>query len=577
MRAGYKQTVSWQNQRRAVTETCMVQGLLDSTIAFRCHHWRFLPVCSLLALLAGPAAAQTEDVDAEIENRLRYRIEAGLATDSFDVMDERVHARQTLRRVYPDRDFEPIWIEGDALAPHAIAFIDWLADGPSRQGFRSDHYHLDAIETLIRDSTGALVDTELALSDAFLVIGSHFLAGRLNPETLDAEWLANRRHRDLAPLIDQIPSVGAGPLLETLLPTAPEYAALVERLAELRQLRDAGGWSVIDAGPTLRKGDAGPRVEQLVARLRVGGDYDGEAGDEFNDPVEAAVMRFQARHGLTADGLVGRASLAALNMSIQDRIDRIIVNLERWRWLPESLGDRYVMVNIAGFSLNVIEDGESAMQMRVVVGRPYRRTPVFSDTIRYLVLNPSWEVPTRIATQDKLPLIKSDPGYLADQGFDLLQGWGADERRIDPASVDWSTVNASNFPYRLRQGPGPLNALGLVKFMFPNQFSVYLHDTPSRDLFAEDARAFSSGCIRLERPLDLAELLLDANPNYSRENIDRIIDEGREQTVSLPQPIPVHLLYWTVWVDDEGSLQFRDDIYGRDQPVLQELREAPPI
>jgi murein L,D-transpeptidase YcbB/YkuD len=498
-----------------------------------------------------------------------------LATDSFDVMDERVHARQTLRRFYPARDFEPIWITDQGLAPHAEAFIDWLVSGPSSQGLNSSHYHLDAIESLELDSAGALVDVELALSDAFLMIGTHFLAGRLNPETLSPEWIANRRHRDLAPLLDQVAG-GAGPLLESLLPEAHEYDALVLRLAELRQIRDAGGWQGIDAGETLRAGDTGPRVRQLAARLLVSGDYTGPPTSEFTEELDAAVRAFQSRHGLTADGLVGRASQAALNVPIQTRINQLIVNLERWRWLPETLGDRYVLVNIAGFNLDVVEDGEHVMNMRVVVGRPYRRTPVFSDTIRYLVLNPSWEVPSSIATQDKLPLIKANPGYIREQGYQLLQGWGADERVIDPNTVDWSAVSARNFPYRLRQGPGPLNALGQVKFMFPNQFSVYLHDTPSRQLFAEDARAFSSGCIRLQRPLDLAELLLADDANWSRSAINQAIAAGREQNVRLARPMPVHLLYWTVWVDDDGTLQFRDDIYGRDGPVLQELREDPP-
>lgn len=531
--------------------------------------------CGVACLLfAGLATAQSVD-PAEIQNRIRIRVEAGLTTESFDVMDERLYARETMRRFYTDRAFAPVWIDANGLEPHAEAFIDWLETGPSREGLRSANYHLDALESLSTDRIGALVDMELALSDAFLMVGSHFLAGELNPNTLDAEWIANRRHRDLAPLLAQV-STGAGALLESLLPTAPEYAELVTRLAELREMRDDGGWPTVDAGPTLRPGETDPRVAELVARLSASGDYDGAATDTFDDSVASAVRAFQARHGLTADGVVGRASLAALNVPIQSRIDTIIVNLERWRWLPETLGDRYVIVNIAGFNLDVVEDGETTMNMRVVVGRPYRRTPVFSDTIRYLVLNPSWEVPTTIAEQDKLPLIKANPDYLAQQGFQLLRGWGSDEQRIDPASVDWSTVTARNFPYRLRQGPGPYNALGRVKFMFPNQFSVYLHDTPARELFAETARAFSSGCIRLQRPLDLAELLLRNDPGWSRDAIDKSIAAGREQTVTLRQPIPVHLLYWTVWVDANGTIQFRDDIYGRDAPVLRELRESPP-
>jgi L,D-transpeptidase YcbB len=559
--------------------------------------WARLVVAAVLgACLASGAAAQDE-----IAERLRNRIEAGLSTDAFEVMDERVLARETLRRVYPGRAFRPLWIDARGLTAQGQAFVAWLETGPRRQGLRSEHYHLDAIESLEADRVGALVDLELALSDAFLVVGSHFLAGALNPETLDAEWVANRRHRDLAPVIARIDDGEApGALLESLLPDDPAYGALVERLAVLRGIRDAGGWPRIEIGPTLRRGDTGPRVAELAARLQASGDYvpgsgahDSGAHDSggpdaagtalpvldtetFDADLEQGVRRFQARHGLGADGLVGRQSQTALNVPVQDRIDQVIVNLERWRWLPETLGDRYVIVNIAGFRLDVIEHGEPALSMRVVVGRPFRRTPVFSDTIRYLVLNPSWEVPSTIAIQDKLPLIKADPGYIATQGFQLLQGWGADERRVDPATVDWSAVTARNFSYRLRQPPGPMNALGRIKFMFPNKFSVYLHDTPARNLFAEDARAFSSGCIRLESPVDLAALLLGEDPGWSRSAIDAALATGRERNVTLPRPMPVHLLYWTAWADADGRIEFRDDIYGRDVPVLRELREAPP-
>jgi murein L,D-transpeptidase YcbB/YkuD len=540
---------------------------------------------SLVALLV-VGSIHSSDVHAQsaVENRLRIRVEAGLTTESFDVMDERIHARDTMRRIYPARGFEPFWITADGLLPHAEEFVEWLATGPLRQGLRPEHYHLDAIETLEIDRLGALVDLELALSDAFLIIGSHFLAGRLNPETLDSEWVATRRERDLGEWLARVgPGSVAGELLQELLPNQTEYYALVERLATLRAIRDRGGWSRIDDGPTLRPGDGGQRVTQLAERLLASGDLPSGAGLAavssslvFDERLEAAVRYFQSRHGLTADGVVGRNTLAALNVPIQDRINQIIVNLERWRWLPESLGERYIIVNIAGFRLDVVENGESIMDMRVVVGRPYRRTPVFSETIRYLVLNPSWEVPASIATRDKLPLIQADPAYLKSQGFSLLQGWGADERVVDPFGVDWSAVTARNFNYRLRQMPGPMNALGQVKFMFPNKFSVYLHDTPSRELFGEDVRAFSSGCIRLSQPIALAELLLRDDPNWSRAAIDRALAEGRERNVSLPRPMPVHLLYWTVWVDDDGVLQFRDDIYERDQPVLRELREDPP-
>jgi murein L,D-transpeptidase YcbB/YkuD len=494
-------------------------------------------------------------------------------------MGERIHARETLRRVYPARAYAPLWVTEDGPTLEAERFADWLATEPDRHGLRPADYHLAPINVLEDDERlAALVDLELALSDGLLMVASHLLAGRLDPETLDAEWLATRRHRDLAPVLEQAASSDApGAAIEALLPADPAYQALIRRLAELRGLRDAGGWPVIEPGPTLRESDTGPRVAALAARLVASGELDMHDGDVFDAPLADAVRRYQTRHGLTADAVVGQATLASLNAPIQARIDRLIVNLERWRWLPETLGERYIIVNIAGFKLDLVEDGEAALSMRVVVGTPFRRTPVFSERISYLVLNPSWHVPHRIAITDKLPLIKANPDYLAQQNYALLQGWGADERVIDPATVDWPAVTRNDFPYRLRQAPGPFNALGRVKFMFPNKFSVYLHDTPARELFGRDARAFSSGCIRLERPLDLAETLLAAEPGWSRTAIDAALATGREQTVRLGRPVPVHLLYWTAWVDPaDGTLNFRDDIYGRDTRVLAALREQPP-
>lgn len=541
------------------------------------------PALILRALLAflplaggiGPAMAETA-----LEARLRNRIEAGALTDSLEVMDERIHARATMRELYPERGYRPIWVDEGGLLPRGVAFEAWLARVPIRHGLRAQDYHLNVIDELDEsDRIGAMVDLELAATDAFLMIGSHFLAGRLNPETLDSEWVANRRHRPLAPLLERASqSEDPGAVLEELLPADAAYQALVQRLADLRELRDAGGWGTIEPGPTLREGDDGGRIAALVRRLVATQDLEDVVSHaSFDADVARAVRNFQTRHGLAADGVVGQATLRALNVPVQARIDQIIVNLERWRWLPEDLGDFYVLVNIAGFRLDVIENGRSVLDMRVVVGQPYRRTPVFSGRIAYLVLNPSWEVPPSIAGRDKLPLIRTNPGYLADQGYDLLQGWGEQERRVDPSTVDWSSVTARNFPYRLRQRPGMYNALGRVKFMFPNKFSVYLHDTPSRELFAQDARAFSSGCIRLAAPMDLAELLLSDQSSWSRGAIDAAVASGSEQTVRLSRQVPVHLLYWTAWIDrDDGQLQFRDDIYGRDDPVLRELREIPP-
>ena len=560
-----------EHDRRART-VCTEGAALTRTAGIR----KFAAACLLAApaclLVSLQAFAQTG-----LQDRLRARVEAAYIAGSMEVMDERVQARNTLQRVYAARAFAPMWVSADGLTERGQHLSEWLETEPRKHGLRPADYHLRAVSRLAdEDRAGALVDLELALSDAFVMLASHLLAGRLNPESLDPEWFASRRHRDLLPVIQKAAAMNApGEALIELLPTGEGYARLVRRLAFLREILARGGWPTVDAGPTLRQGDTGPRVRQVAERLRMSGYYDGTAGEDFDAALAEAVMRFQTLHGLTADAVIGAATLRALNVTPQERMDQVVVNLERWRWLPEELGERYIIVNIAGYNLDVIEQGQTRLSMRVVVGQPYRRTPVFSGTMTYLVLNPWWEVPRSIAVRDKLPLIKADSGYLARFNYSVLSGWGADEQLLDPAGIDWSAVTAKNFQFRLRQAPGPQNALGRVKFMFPNPHSVYLHDTPSRELFAKDARSFSSGCIRLEHPIELAELLLSGGERWSRPEIERVLATGRETVVKLAAPLPVHLLYWTAWADEEG-IQFRDDIYGRDERVLRELRKAPP-
>jgi murein L,D-transpeptidase YcbB/YkuD len=324
----------------------------------------------------------------------------------------------------------------------------------------------------------------------------------------------------------------------------------------------------------MRKGDRGERVRVLRTRLIVGGDLGQELnnnGDSFDNALEQAVREFQRRHGLEVDGIVGPATLEALDVSVEERVRQIELNMERWRLLPQDLGQRYVLINIPNFELDVVENGKTVMSMRAVVGRPYRHTPVFSARMTYLVLSPYWNIPPGIAIEDVLPLIRKDPNYLAKHNIKVFQGWGAETKEINPKTVDWTRVSAKNFKYRFRQEPGPQNPLGRVKFMFPNEFNVYIHDTPSQELFTKTERCFSSGCIRIEKPIELAEYVLRGDPEWTREKILAEIEKWVEQVVHLPEPIPVHVLYWTAWVDENGTIQFRKDIYGSDERLNEAL------
>ncbi|MFP4228964.1 MAG: murein L,D-transpeptidase [Salinivenus sp.] len=543
----------------------------------------------LLPLLASPLQAAVP-VDS-VQTLLRTRIDAAHAgtVEALAVDDARIHTGELLTRFYQDRRFEPAWTDDDGPTPRADSLVAALRSA-ERHGLRPTDYHVSSLDSLRRflqsqAESGEpldprrLSDFELLCTNGFFLYGAHLLHGRLDSETHTPIGTADRRADDL---LNQLREVQDGtPLrtaLSTLAPANPEYTALLDLRDQYQEIASEGNWPTLPDGPKLEQGVESERVLPLRRRLEATGDLsDAAASDStvFDSTLAAAVTRFQKRHGLDTDGIVGPATRAALNVPVADRIQQIEVNLERWRWLPRDLGDTHVRVNIAGFELQVMENGTEALQMRVVAGTPYRQTPVFSDEISYLVFNPYWNLPTRIAKQDKLPTFKRDPSQVNAQGFEVLRGWDADARPIDPSTIDWDGLSASNFPYRLRQKPGAQNALGQVKFMFPNVHSVYLHDTPSRSLFGRSERSFSSGCIRVERPLDLAAYLLRENEGWSPERIRSTVGGSREQTVVLNEKVPVHLLYWTAWMDGDTA-QFRRDVYTRDGAVATALRRPLP-
>jgi murein L,D-transpeptidase YcbB/YkuD len=420
------------------------------------------------------------------------------------------------------------------LMPHLnLEKAEAIAAAISRageEGISPSDYHLDAINNLLAEvceqssaagpasiSPELWADLDLILTDAFLLYGSHLAAGRVDPETLHTDWKINPVAVDLLSSIDNAASSGdIGAALKKLRPAHSGYSALRNALARLRSVAAANGWPMLDASETLRPGDRGEKVGGLRRRLAVTGDIEQNAPHAdsffFDAEIESAVRRFQRRNGLKEDGIVGRDTFGMLNVSVEQRIRQVVLNLERWRWLPHDLGPRYIIVNTADFNLKAVENGRVDLQMRVVVGRPARRSPVFSASMTYLVVNPYWNVPTTIAVEDILPELQKDVSYLAPRGIHVFQSWDVDAPEIDPATVDWQAYHANRFPFRLRQDPGAGNALGRIKFMFPNQFAVYLHDTPNRALFKRAQRDFSSGCIRVESPAALAGFVLAGDP-----------------------------------------------------------------
>jgi len=495
-----------------------------------------------------------------------------------------------LHQFYADRGFQPAWSDDTGPLPQAAAFVTQI-HAAHRDGLRPSDYHLANIETLLAEIQGRrarnlpadpdrVADLELLLTDAFLLYGSHFLTGHVNPETIQSQWLIEGRAADLAAILrralnaDEIEEA-----LDSLRPQHVDYTDLKEALSLCENRMITGEWPQVPPGPNMEKGDQGHRVTALRSRLVATNDLDPSLdsdSDHFDEGLEQAVLRFQKRHGLKADGIVGPETLRALNVPIGQRLSQLRANLERWRWLPQDLGRRYILVNIANFGLDVVEDGQVIMTMRVVVGRRYRRTPVFTGTMTYMELNPYWHIPPRIAIRDIVPQIQKDPEYLGTKKIRVFESWDDQAPEIQPESIDWTQATARDFPFKLRQEPGADNALGRVKFMFPNRFNVYLHDTPAQDLFQRVKRTFSSGCIRVERPIDLAEYLLREDPEWTRDRIADAIEGGETQTVSIPKPLPVHLLYWTAWVDSEGTAHFHDDIYGRDKRLIEALNERPP-
>ena len=402
-------------------------------------------------------------------------------------------------------------------------------------------------------------------------------------EDYDATNSPNSPHQPLEETVALLETAAEwqqpGEVTRSMPPGGNDYRNLRGALLDYLAIHERGGWPTVAAqGPVLQTGMSDEEIGLLRQQLWVMGDM-GEPQEDnsvYNDDLEQAVRRFQLRHGLLVDGVTGKQTRAALSVPVEQRIQQLRVNLERLPQQPADRLHRYITVNTAAFELQVHEQDRIPVSMKIIAGRTDRKTPVFTEQLRYLVFNPYWNVPTRLAVRDLIPAQVKDPGYFGRKGIRVLSSWRADAVELDIDSIDWqSYLQGSPFRYKLQQLPGEKNALGVIKFMMPNTYSVYLHDTPSKHLFNKPVRAFSSGCIRLENPLELASYLLGGGAPVE-EQINQWIEQGTNRAIALPEPLPVHVIYQTAWVDAAGNVQFRRDIYRRDAGILATLDNVRP-
>ncbi|MBB6610367.1 L,D-transpeptidase family protein [Pontibacter sp. Tf4] len=501
---------------------------------------------------------------------------------------------------YGDRDYQLAWFRDNKLVPEVDKFLTTMKNA-TREGLDPKKYNVADLEGMLKrydemdgqDSTRLDLQEQLdvALTATYFDYASDFYRGRVNPaEVGSIDWNVKRNkiklHKALQTILKERESTYPYYEFEAL---HKGYTDLRDVLQKYRALQEKGGWQKVELGKRkmLQKGDTATAVLQLRKRLNPGQpiNVNDPKMRLFDEGLVAQVKKFQALHGLDQDGKVGGNTLRMMNVPIEDRIQQIMMNMERWRWIPKrlvpkSLDQKYIWVNIPEYKLYIYEDPNNdpeaeraykkVYEMRVVVGKELNSTPIFSDKMEYVVLAPYWNVPNSIVEKEVKPQMLSGSNYLERNNMEIVTK-EKNPKPVSPYDIDWASVTEKNFPYMVRQRPGGKNSLGDVKFLFPNQYSVYLHDTPADALFNQTERGFSHGCVRLEKPMDLAKYVLQDMPEWTDQRIQETIAAGEETWITLPKQIQVYLVYFTSWVDEEGNVHFRDDIYGHDKKLAKEF------
>jgi L,D-transpeptidase YcbB len=528
----------------------------------------------LVAVLSCPSAVRAEE-EGDLQHYLRLRMEDLESNGKLSVQGTRIIADEFVPKLYSHARFKRLWTDAAKVNELIRAIEDSAKDG-----LDPEDYSLTQIKALkgkveLTQDPTTVADLDILLSDALARLAYHAFYGKVDPERIDKTWNFAHLWRGGDGVTTAMKMLSAKSLyqaIEELKPRAPVYDRFRQALARYREYEAAGGWKPIAAGALLKVGKKDARVPAIRHRLAISEDLRKEldnGSDVYDEELRLAVEHFQKRHRLPV-GDLGRLTVDAMNVPVGKRIDQIRLNLERARWILRDVPKRLVLVNVAAFEVYYFENDTIVWQNRAQVGREFSQTPQYRDDIQYLVLNPTWTVPPGVLAKTVLPAAQADPNYLKTKNLRVID---PSRGEIDPKEVDWNSYTADNFPYVLRQDPGPNNALGAVKFMFPNQYHVYLHDTPNQAGYDARLRAMSWGCVHVFEPLELAEKLIANSARWNLAAIEKRVASKKSETIYLDDPVPVLLLYWTVAVAKGGPVEFIPDIYGRDAAVLRALKK----
>ena len=525
---------------------------------------KLVPVLAGLVILTliGPLACRRGTVPSP-------ELQSLLASDTLERQLGDAAIRAAVRAFYRETDTTLAWSQGSpskktdrALAVLASARTHGL--DPQAYQFSALLAERDVVARKpAKDRPQSLAVFDVRLTAALIRLGRDVSAGRIDPQAVDSRWKSQRRMPNLATTL-AANREDVSQWLPSIQPRHPEYVAMMGALAALQGAEFKGGWPALRAAG-VTPGASHPSVVVLRKRLAASGDLGVASlqGNRYDQSLVQAVRVFQEHHGLSATGRLDAKTLAALNVPLATRVQQVALNLERWRWLPDDLGARHFRVNVPHFHVEAYEQGKVVFDIRAVVGKPGNETPIFSERMTHVVMSPYWNIPPKIATDETLPAVSADPSYLDRQNIEVVRVSDGQPEVVNPATLDWQD-DAALEGLRFRQRPGAANALGFVKFVFPNKYDVYLHDTPADALFRRLGRTFSHGCVRVEEPVALAKYVLRDQARWTPDAIAAAMHSGTETHVKLKEAIPVHILYFTSWVDAQGGLQFRDDVYGYD-------------